>query len=71
MVPVEMNGIELLEETNFRLLGHSYTQSIAKAASRKMGSLYRDQRFLAPESSLYRYKSTIRPCMDYCISLIC
>ena len=44
LVPVEMNGIELPEETSFRLLGlvfirsmdwKPYIQSIAKAASRK------------------------------------
>ena len=54
LVPVEMNGIELPEETNFRLFGLTFTrpmdwkpyiQSIAKAASRKMGSLYRAQLF--------------------------
>ena len=32
----------------------------------KVGSLYRAQRFLSPESILYLYKSTIRPCMEYC-----
>ena len=31
-----------------------------------MGSLYRAQHFLTPESILYLYKSTIRPCMEYC-----
>ena len=50
---------ELPEETSFRLLGLTFTrsmdwkpyiQSIAKAASRKVGSLYRFQRFLTPES---------------------
>ena len=30
------------------------------------GSLYRVQHFLTPESILYLYKSTIRPCMEYC-----
>ena len=43
-----------------------YIQSIAKAASRKVGSLFRAQPFLSPESILYLYKSTIRPCMEYC-----
>mgnify|MGYP003323128865 FL=1 len=75
LVPVKMSGIELPEETSFRLLGLTFTrsmdwkpyiQSIAKAASRKVGSLYRAQRFLSPESILYLYKSTIRPCMEYC-----
>ena len=41
-------------------------QSIAKAASRSVGSLYRAQHFLTPESILYLYKSTILPCKEYC-----
>ena len=70
-----MSSTELHEETSFRLLGLTFTltmdwkpyiQSIAKAASRKVGSLFRAQRFLSPESILYLYKSTIRPCMEYC-----
>ena len=36
--------------------------SIAKAASKKIGAL----KFLSPEVALYLYKSTIRPCMEYC-----
>ena len=75
LVPVEMNGIELPQETSFRLLGLTFTQSmdwkpyirsIDKAASRKVGNLYRAQCFLTPESILYLYKSTIQPCMNYC-----
>ena len=61
LVPVEMNCIELPEETSFRLLGLTFTrsmdwkpyiQSIA-TASRKVGSLYRAQRFHTAESTLY------------------
>ena len=44
-------------------------QSLAKSASRKVGSLYMAQRFLT-ESILYLYKPTIWPCMEYC-SLYC
>ena len=70
-----MNDIELPEKTSFRLLGLTFTrsmdwkpyiQSIATAASRNVGSLYRAQRSLTPGSILYLYKSTIRPCMEYC-----
>ena len=43
-----------------------YIQSIDKAASRKVGSLYMAQHFLTPESILYMYKSTIWSCMEYC-----
>ena len=39
---------------------------IAKIASRKIGSLIRSINFLSPEVALYLYKSTIRPCMEYC-----
>ena len=69
-----MDGVGLPEGTSFRLLGLTFTlsmdwepyiQSIANAASRKVGSLYRTQRYLTPESILYLYKSTIRRCMEY------
>ena len=65
LVPVEMNGIVSPEDTSFRLLGLSFTrstnlkpyiQSIVTAASRKVGSRYRAQRFLTPESVLHLYK---------------
>ena len=79
LVRVEMNGIELPEETSSRLLGLTstrsmdwkpYIQSIPKGASRKVGSLYRAQRFLTPESILYLYKSTIWPYMGYCSHIL-
>ena len=61
LASVEMNGIELPEENTRGLLGLTFTE----AASRKVGSLYSAQPFLTPESILYRYKSTIRQCMEY------
>ena len=66
LVPMEMNGIWLPEETSFRLLflaftrsidWNPYTQSLAKA--REVGSLYRAQRLLTPEPFVYLYKSTM------------
>ena len=42
----------------------SYIISIAKIASKKIGALIRSMRFLSPQVALY--KSTIRPCMEYC-----
>ena len=74
LVPVEMNGIKLPVETSFPLLGLTFTRSmdwepyirsIAKAASRNVGSLYRAHHFITPESILYQYISTIRPCIEY------
>ena len=32
----------------------------------KIGALIRSMKFLSPEVALYLYKSTIRPCMEYC-----
>ena len=44
----------------------SYTVSIAKTASKKIGVLIRSMKFLSPGVALYLYKSTIRPCIEYC-----
>ena len=44
----------------------SYIISIARTASKKIGALIRSVKFLSPEVALYLYKSTIRPCMEYC-----
>ena len=35
-------------------------------ASKKIGASIRSMKFLSPEVALYLYKSTIRPCMEYC-----
>ena len=44
----------------------SYIISIAKTASMKIGALIRSIKFLSPEVALCFYKSTMRPCMEYC-----
>ena len=44
----------------------SYVISITKTASKKIGALIHSIKFLSPEVALYLYKSTIRPCMEYC-----
>ena len=38
---------------------------IAKTASQKIGALIRSMKFFSPEVTLYLYKSTIRPCLEY------
>ena len=43
----------------------SYVFSIAKTASKKIGALILSMKFRSPEVTLYLYKSTIRPCMEY------
>ena len=74
-IDVKMDGSVLEEKTSFKMLElnfsakldwGSYIVSIAKTASKKIGALIRSMKFLSPEVALYLYKSTIRPCMDYC-----
>ena len=74
-IDVKVNGSVLEEKSSFKMLGStfsskldwgSYIISIAKTASKKIGALIRSMKFLSPEFALYLYKSTIRPCMEYC-----
>ena len=44
----------------------SYIISVAKTASKIIGALIRSMKFLSREVALYLYKSTIRPCIEYC-----
>ena len=44
----------------------SYIISIAKTASKKIGALIRSKKFFSPAVALYLYKSTRRPCIEYC-----
>ena len=70
-----MGGSILEQKSSFKMLGltfssklhwGSYIISIAKTASKKIGALIRSMNFLTPEVAQYLYKSTIRPCMEYC-----
>ena len=74
-IDVKMNGSVLEEKSSFKMLAltfssefdwNSYIISIAKTASKKIGALIRSMKFLSPEVARYLYKSTIRPCMEYC-----
>ena len=74
-IDVKMDGSVLEEKSSFKMLGlnfsskldwGSYIISIAKTASKKIGALIRYMKFLSPEVALYLYKSTIRPCIEYC-----
>ena len=71
-IDVKMDG-SVLEEKSFlgltlscKLDWGSYIISIAKTASNKIGALIRSVKFFSTEVALYLYKSTIRPCMEYC-----
>ena len=70
-----MDGSGPEEKSSFKMLWlvfsskldwGSYIISIAKTTSKKIGALIRSVKFLSPEVGLYLYKSTIRPCMEYC-----
>ena len=72
---VKMDRSALEEKLFFKILGltfssklnwGSYIIPIAKTASKKIGALIRSMKFLSPQVILYLYKSTIRPCMEYC-----
>ena len=74
-IDVKMVGSILEEKLSFKMLGltfsskldwGSYIISIAKTASKTIGALIRFMKFLSPEVALYLYKSSIRPCMEYC-----
>ena len=74
-IDVKMDGSVLEEKSSFKMLGltfsckldwDSYIISIAKTASKKIGTLINSMKFLSPEVALYIYKSTIRLCMEYC-----
>ena len=43
----------------------SYIISITITASKKIGALIRSVKFRSPEVTLYLFKSTIKPCMEY------
>ena len=48
------------------LLLLKYITSMTKTSSKKIGALICSMTFLSAEVALYLYKSTIRPCMEYC-----
>ena len=74
-IDMKMGGSILEEKSSFKMLGltfsskldwGSYIISIAKSASNKIRALIRSMKFLSPKVVLYLYKSTIRPCVEYC-----
>ena len=74
-IDVKMDGSVLEDKLHFKMLGltfsskldwGSYIISIAKTVSKKIGALIRSIKFLSHEVALYLYKSTIRPCIEYC-----
>ena len=78
-IDVKMDGTALAEKSFFKILGLTFSSklewgsciiSIAKSAFKKIGALICFMNFLSPEVALYFYKSTIRPCMEYCYHVL-
>ena len=75
-IDVNMDGSVLEQKSSFKILGLTFSSkldwgcciiSIAKIAVKKICSVkIRSMKFLSPEVARYLYKSTIRPCMEYC-----
>ena len=71
-----MDGSVLLgEKSSFRMLGLPFSSeldwgpyiiSIAKTTFKKIGVLICSMKFVSPEVTLYLYKYTIQPCIEYC-----
>ena len=63
----EKSSFEMLDLTfSSKLDWGSYIVSIAKTASKKIGTLIYSMKFLSPQVTLCLYKSTIQTCMEYC-----
>ena len=74
-IHVKMDESVLKEKSSFKMPGLTFSSKldwgcyiicIAKTGSKKIGALILSMKFLSPEVASYLYKSTIRPCMEYC-----
>ena len=74
-IDVKMVGSVLEKKSSYKMLGltfsskldwGSYITSIPKTAYKRIRALILSMKFLFPEVTLYLYKSTICPCMEYC-----
>ena len=72
---MKMGGYALQEKSCFKILGltfgsklvwDSYTISVTKTTSKKIGALIHSMKFLSPEAVLYLYKYTIWLHMECC-----
>ena len=69
------DGPVLEGKSSFKMLGltfsskldlGSYINSTAQTTTKKIGALIHSMKFPSPEVTLWLYKSTIQPCMEYC-----
>ena len=57
-IDVKMGGSTLEEKSSFKMLGLAFSSKLCWSSY--------IIKFLYPEVALYLYKSTIRPCIEYC-----
>ena len=69
----------LEEKSSFTILGLSFSSKLnwssyiiifAKTAPKRIGALICSMKFLSPEIALCLYKSTIRPYLEYCCTVV-
>ena len=66
-IDVEMDGSVLEEKSSFKMLGSTFSSKLGWGSYIiSVRALICSMKFLSPEVALCLYKSTIRPCMDYC-----
>ena len=74
-IDMKIDGYVLEEESSFKIVWlsfpskldwGSYIISTTKTTPKKIRALIHSMKFLSPEVALYLYKSTIRPCMEWC-----
>nr|CAH7735578.1 unnamed protein product [Callosobruchus chinensis] len=72
---VLMNNQALPRSHSFKLLGvsitenmmwHEHVSSIATAAGKKLGYLFRARKYFSPSNLITLYKAQIRPSLEYC-----
>ncbi|CAH2014869.1 unnamed protein product, partial [Acanthoscelides obtectus] len=55
-------GVQITED----LIWHEHVSSIAAAAGKKLGYLFRAKKYFSPHDLLILYKAQIRPSLEYC-----
>ena len=74
-IDVKMDQSVLEVKSSFKMLEFTFSSkldwgyciiSIAKTVSKKIAAIIRSVKSLSPEVTLYLYKATIQPCMEYC-----
>ncbi|CAH2001397.1 unnamed protein product [Acanthoscelides obtectus] len=73
--PISMDGRVMPKSHTFRLVGvqitedliwHEHISSIAAAAGKNLGYLFRAKKYFSPHDLLTLYKAQIRPSLEYC-----